>query len=79
MYWKPMEKNNNNCQECRGPLKPVDSWWHDEIYSLEEDDQLYLCNIKYVKYKCQNCGFETIKEEWVEKIRKADINEVIDE
>lgn len=72
-----MEKNNKTtCPHCRGPLKQFDTWWHDEVYSLEEDE-LYLCNIKYAKYECQKCGYELIKIERVKKIRKADINEVI--
>lgn len=70
-----MEKNNK-CPHCRGPLKPVETWWHDEVYSLEEDE-LYLCNVKYTKYECQPCGYELIKTEQIEKIRKADIDEII--
>lgn len=72
-----MTKNNKNtCPECRGPLKPLETWWHDEVYRLEEDG-LYLCNVKYAKYECQKCGYETTEIEEIEKIRKADINEVI--
>lgn len=72
-----MKKNNKTtCPHCRGPLKTVETWWHDEVYRLEEDE-LYLCNIKYTKYECQNCGYEPTEIEEIEKIRKADINEVI--
>lgn len=79
MFWKPMEKNNNTiCSQCRGLLIPIKTWWHNGLYEVEGDD-LYLCNVKYARYKCQKCGFEPIRVVCTKKIRKADINEIIDD